>query len=658
MKILINSIKLTNFKGIKSLTVQFNDEITEILGRNATGKTSIFDAFTWLLFGKDSSDRKDFEIKPLYPDGKPLQKADYEVTGQLTIDGQSVTIRRVYKEKWVKKRGSEEPEFTGHETNFFVNDVPYGQKEYQDYINSLIPEQNFKLVTNPAYFNALPKDKRREMLMSIAGEITPEMIAGDDNELKGLLHTMITSQKTLEQLKKEYAAKKKRLKEELDQFPARIAEAQRGQDSITKVELSEAEASEIESLTQKVIEVSNLHDQAVKGFKNRRNQLAEIESKIIQRESEVRKLAYSERDSQQEKITSLKLKLNSTESEIKLIESKIQNLVKENKLSIEKRNALRETFNKEAAKKFTYEIGDIRCHACHQELPNSAEKIEQLRGDFNRQKSHYLEQIQSTGITLKNKSEVLEKVIQEHTEHLALLQKQLQIQKGELEKLVQNYTPELPPLGALLNEDIVLIQLHEQQRELSSVEDQHKAETLLGQIKQIESRRDVLTNKVAQRDAYLKQAEYFSKRIEELSSLQKSTAGELASLERVEYQIERYKKTHDSILESRINSAFELVTFRMYGEQINGGESETCETLIDGVPYSNANHAAQINAGIDICNTFSRILGVQAPIWADNAEAVNQLHHTPSQLVKLTVTNDETLTINKLTYDKCPNPTG
>lgn len=645
MKIILNSLQLTNFKGVKSLFVPFNADITEVSGRNATGKTSIFDAFTWLLFGKDSYDRKDFEIKPLSPDGKPLRKADYEVTGQLTIDGQAVTIRRAYKEKWVKKRGSEEAEFSGHETNFFVNDVPYGQKEFQDYINSLIPEQNFKLVTNPAYFNALPKDKRREMLMSIAGEITPEMIAGDDNELKGLLHVMITSQKTLDQLKKEYSAKKKRLKEELDQFPARIAEAQRGQESITKVELSEAEASEIEALTQKVIEISNLHDQAINAFKTRRSQIAEVEQKIIEREAEVRKLAYAGRDEQQAKIANLKIKVSETANEIRLIESKIQNLKSENKISIEKRNVLREQFNNEAAKKFTFKDGDLRCHACHQELPNSAEKIEQLRGDFNRQKSQYLEQVQSAGITLKNKCEVIEKEIQLHIERQALLKKQLQIQEAELEKLNQGYAPELPPIGALLNEDLVLIQLHEQQRELSSIEDQQKAEALLGQIKQIESRRDFLANKLAQRDAYLKQADYFTKRIEELSKLQKSTAGELASLERVDFQIERYKKAHDSILESRINSAFELVTFRMYGEQINGGEAETCETLINGVPYSNANHAAQINAGIDICNTFSRVLGVQAPIWADNAEAVNQLHHTPSQLVKLTVTTDDTLTI-------------
>lgn len=645
MQIKIKSLQLTNFKGVQSLLVPFTYPVTEIAGKNASGKTTIFDACTWLLFGKDSTDRKDFEIKPLDKDGKPLQKADYEVTGQLTINGQPVTIRRVYKEKWVKKRGAEESEFTGHETSFFINDVPYGQKEYQDYINSLIPEQNFKLITNPGYFNSLKKEQRREMLLSIAGEITPEMIVGDDNELKGLLHLMITSQKTLDQLRKEYASKKKRLKEELDQYPARIAEAQRGQDSITKVELSDAEASEIESLTQKVVEISNLHDQAVNGFKNRRNQLAEIELKIRERETEVRNNVYAERDQLQSKIAQLRSRINETSNELRLIESKIQNLKEENNLAIEKRNALRDQFNKEAAKKFTFEPGELRCHACGQDLPNTGEKLEHLKVKFNQQKSQFLEQIQSAGLTLKYKCEKLDSEIQNLEVQKTTLNEKLGLNQAELHKFSQSTSPELPPLGALLNEDLVLIQLHEQQRELSSIEDQQKADAMLGQIKEIEVRRDLLANKLAQRDAHLKQADYFTKRLEELNRLQKTTGGELASLERTEYQIERFKKAHDSILEQRINSAFELVTFRMYGEQINGGENETCETLINGVPYSNANHAAQINAGIDICNTFSRILKMEAPIWADNAEAVNTLHQTPSQLIKLTVTNDPILTI-------------
>lgn len=646
MKIILNSLQLTNFKGVKSLFVPFNHNVTEISGKNATGKTTIFDAFTWLLFGKDSSDRKDFELKPLNSDGMPLQKVDYEVIGQLTIDGQNVTIRRTYKEKWVKKRGSETPEFTGHETNFFVNDVPYGQKEYQEYISGLIQEQNFKLVTNPAYFNALPKDKRREMLLSIAGEITSEMVAGNDSELKGLLHLMITSQKTLEQLRKEYSAKKKRLKEELEQYPARIAEAQRGQESITTVEISHDELQEVDVLAQKVVEISNLHDQAIAAFKTRREKLSEIEQKIIDRESEIRKDANSARERQQAGILSIKQEISDTNNEIRLIDSKIEGLLTDNKISNEKRSILREQFNKEAAKKFTHQPGDLQCHACGQEMPNSAEKLEQLKFQFNQQKSQLLEQIQNTGITLKNKCEKIENDLQKFTEQKALLNKHLANKQDDLEKQMQYPHKEIQPLGALLNEDLPLMQLHEQQRELASVDDKKSAAgLLLGQIIEIEKKRDEILGKMSQRDAYLKQAEYFTKRLEELNKMQRTTAGELASLERMEYQIERFKKAHDTILESRINSAFELVTFRMYGEQINGGEAETCETLINGVPYPSANHAAQINAGIDICNTFSRVLGVQAPIWADNAEAVNQLHHTPSQLIKLTVTQDETLTI-------------
>ena len=57
MKIRISNLKLKNFKGIKDLEIDFNNENTNIYGKNATGKTTIFDAFKWLFFDKDSKVR-------------------------------------------------------------------------------------------------------------------------------------------------------------------------------------------------------------------------------------------------------------------------------------------------------------------------------------------------------------------------------------------------------------------------------------------------------------------------------------------------------------------------------------------------------------------------------------------------------------------------
>jgi predicted ATP-dependent endonuclease of OLD family len=122
-EIILKSLILKNFKGIKFLKVDFS-KVTNISGDNATGKTTVFDAFTWLLFDKDSQDRSNFEIKTLGTDGQPIHNLEHQVTGTLSIDGREITLSKLFREKWVKKRGESEQEFSGHETLYYINDVP------------------------------------------------------------------------------------------------------------------------------------------------------------------------------------------------------------------------------------------------------------------------------------------------------------------------------------------------------------------------------------------------------------------------------------------------------------------------------------------------------------------------------------------------------
>ncbi|MGI8600291.1 MAG: ATP-binding protein, partial [Chitinophagaceae bacterium] len=171
MNIILRKLQLTNFKGIKNLSCEFSHE-TFIYGENATGKTTVMDAFLWLLFGKDSTDRKDFEVKTLDKAGNVIEKTDHEVYALLDVDGRDIELKRVLREKWQKKRGSVEAEFTGNETLYFWNDVPCQQKEFQAKINNLVDESIFKLLTSPLYFNSLPWQNRRDVLIGIAGDVT------------------------------------------------------------------------------------------------------------------------------------------------------------------------------------------------------------------------------------------------------------------------------------------------------------------------------------------------------------------------------------------------------------------------------------------------------------------------------------------------------
>ncbi|MEI7962160.1 MAG: ATP-binding protein, partial [archaeon] len=114
--VILKKLTLTNFKGVKQKEINFNEQITSIFGDNETGKTTLFDAFSWLLTGKDSFDRQDFSIKTVTPDGSPIHHLSHEVVGEFIIEGNDVELKRCFKEKWVKKRGELTETFQGHET--------------------------------------------------------------------------------------------------------------------------------------------------------------------------------------------------------------------------------------------------------------------------------------------------------------------------------------------------------------------------------------------------------------------------------------------------------------------------------------------------------------------------------------------------------------
>ena len=224
MEIKIFNLKLKNFKGVKDLEVNFNGMDTNIYGANATGKTTVFDAFKWLFFDKDSSDRKDFNIKTLDNNNKPIHFLEHEVEATLIIDGQDITFKKMLQEKWVKRRGQEQQEFAGHETNYWIDEVPIKKKDYEEKINSIIPENLFKLITDPSFFNNnMSWKERRELLINISGTtITDEDILNSDEKFAVLKENL--QGRNIEDYKKVVAAKIKELNSEKEKIPVRIDE--------------------------------------------------------------------------------------------------------------------------------------------------------------------------------------------------------------------------------------------------------------------------------------------------------------------------------------------------------------------------------------------------------------------------------------------------
>ena len=224
MEIKILNLKLRNFKGVKELEINFDCKNTNIYGANATGKTTVFDAFKWLFFDKDSNDRKDFNIKTLDSNNNPIHFLEHEVEATLIIDGIDTTFKKVLQEKWVKKRGQTEQEFSGHETNYWIDEVPVKKKDYEEKINSLIPESLFKLITDPSYFNnQLKWTERRELLINISGaNISDDEILDSKEEFKILKNNL--DGRSIDDYKKVVQAKIKDLNKQKETIPVRIDE--------------------------------------------------------------------------------------------------------------------------------------------------------------------------------------------------------------------------------------------------------------------------------------------------------------------------------------------------------------------------------------------------------------------------------------------------
>ena len=228
----VMKLVLVNFKGQKHLEVNFNPDVTYITGDNSTGKTTIMDAFLWVLFGKDSQNRADFNIKTLDESGNAIHKLEHEVSAIIDVDGVQTTFRRCYKENWVKKRGAVEPVMDGHSVDYFVDDVPLGKREYDRRVSDICPEQLFRQITNPAYFPSLKMQDQRAMLFDIAGNITNDdvlkyLVTDKNRDMYAPLIEALNSRKSLDDFKKQTISQKNLIKKEVSDIPGRIEENNR-----------------------------------------------------------------------------------------------------------------------------------------------------------------------------------------------------------------------------------------------------------------------------------------------------------------------------------------------------------------------------------------------------------------------------------------------
>ena len=652
-KIILKSLALVNFKGVRDFSIAFNDGITTVCGDNGTGKTTLYDAYLWLLFGKDSTGRSDgangFNVKTTGEDGKPIYRLEHSVTAVLEVDGKEIKLQRSLVEKWQKVNGTTD-EVMKDETQYFINDVRTGtKKEYQAEISEIIPEDVFRMITNPYYFTSLSAETQKDMLLEMVGNIDDEEVAATDPDFLALLDQINGT--SLAKWAREIAAKKKACNDALATIPASIETAQKLMPESEEWAVLEKQLKEVQDrvkeIDAQIADKSALNDEAYKRKMALMKQQADKRIKLQDRENTIRmetnaahNKALSDIQQMENELSINQKNLDSYRNDKMNVDGKIDEL---NGKLVE----MREQFKAVAKEQFPEPSGDVLvCPTCGE--PYKGENLEnaiaKLRGNFEQSKSKRQKDIQTKGKQYKAE---YDKAVEQQTKLTGLIAKleddSLEI-KGNI-TIKKNNIPVAGNADEAIANDKECIGLR---NDIAEIANQLQVEVPQADVSELQSEkadRNAAIAEINKRLGKRAMIERVNKEIADLEEKRIANNQAKADLEKWEDVYLRFQKAKDEVLMQRINGLFNVVSFSFVKEQKNGGEKVTCYCMVNGVPYADVNACGKVNAGLDIINAICATKGISAPIFIDNRESFTQIIPTISQIVNLKVSNDKQLTI-------------
>lgn len=649
MDIRLQTIKLRNFKGQPDLTVDLQGWNASIYGDNGVGKTTIYDAFTWLLFDKDSLGATQFDVKPI-----GLARPEVEVSAVLTVDEKEIELKKTLVEKWTRRRGDDTETFTGNEAAFYVNQIEKKKSEYTAFIDGIISEKDFRMITSAEYFLNLKKPEMRAVLIKMAGGISDMEVAEGDPQLINLVQTMQDKGWSIDDLLKLTKQNIALYNTENQGIGTRIDEVRRGmpepQDySVLEKALTTAKGYLVEidkrlsSARAAVLEVqrkqSELSALRIKIDKYIRDRTAEANAEAFQKQLDLQKA--------QSKAQVMKAKLSTNiieayRTQIDGYKDKMLSLGNEYKRLAQERKEVAEQVAEPLAEDATV------CDKCGQILPtDQIEKLaEQALISFHDRQTAKMQtldaelaKITAQGKTLSEQKTNMEKRLADaelayaqavaDAEEAERIAKELEEASADAEVTEQIDLTGDPTYDQMLADAEAL--------EQSIVMPEDKTGDLLASKAKLESQVDDIQKRLKGRE----DREKAQARITELTERGQQLTGLISGEKAKQYQIERFIRLRSENLEDKINDMFEGISFRLFDVQINGGIVDDCTPLINNVAYASASNSERIRANQSIVKAMQRSQGITAPCFLDNAEAATWFIDMDCQTIKLIVSEPD-----------------
>ena len=682
MRMILKSLHMENFKGIKSLDVNFSNK-TSIKGQNAVGKTTIFDAFTWLLFNKNSAGEEKFNVRPLDKDGNRIDNVEIKVVAVLDVDGKEVELSKVQKQNWVKKRGTDTVTLQGNVNSFEIDGYPKSEADFKAYVSNLAQSEDmFKMLTNPQYFSSLKWKDQRDILMKLTTEVSDVELAKemfDENAYAESLIEELEKAPSTDDIRAKFSKALSEWKKKQAEIPVRVDEAEK-----SKVDVDVAEQELLKAdLERKIEAVDDRMENAgteIDRLRGKEMQLQFDMSGIMQvmndELSAKRRGLDSAKDDATREFNDLHNQIQSAENQIKANEKTISDTDAERKnLGVEYNVEFPKAFDEMPylfdESKWTFDESTTVCSLCGQKFPE--DKIEQIKADFEQKKADakaratkQLEDARKAfddakGAKLKgliDKGNACKADIERLTKENAKLQEDIVALKEQESKALAKQNEYAKQLSEIPGEAD-----YTQNEEYVKLKAEH--DKILADIAKLESEGAdrVVTDLKAEKADLQSQLDEVNKviaqaannvviddRIETLRDEQKEIGQKVADQEQMLYLLEEFIRFKLNKVSESINSKFKTVNFRLWEMQLNGGMKDCCECTVNGVPYSTLNSGHRIVAGLDIIRSLSELYGVSVPIFIDNAESLNEFNvpDMDAQLILLSVSEDKQLKVEAM----------
>ena len=631
MEIKLLHLEIRRFKGCQALDLELDGKSADIYGDNAAGKTTIYDALTWLLFGKDSRGRGDFEIKPLGPDGQVEDHGAVSlVAARLSASGTEITLKKTYYEKWSTKRGSAEASYDGNTSEYFVDEVPVKKYEFERRVGELVSEELFRMLTNVSWFcEGMDWKSRRKTLFEVCGIPEDRDILAGEPRFAQLAEAM--GKLSLDDYKKKLAAQRKGLSGARNTIPARMDEQQQVIDGLSTMDFDGLRARREELAAQ----ADQLSGELVKLdhgalLDSKRNELAALKNELAKLDNDNSAYRAKQTVPVEDLRPQLERQLANAKQDVLDLTAHVH-LADETIRQMEKLVEECRTEWKEAEKA---QFSGITCPTCGQLLPT--EQLSEAMSRFEEERKSRQNEAVARSQEYKKTLEKTRERREQYIEKAVAAENEAARLTDEMAAYVpQEPTPveDMPGYGEERTRLTAAIQAAE--REVSQLSGESAAIRA-----EIQGKVAALRRETQEADRELGKAgalNHARKRLAELREEARETAQALEAIDQQIFLCEEFARYKVQFIEEGVNQKFRLARFRLFQEQVNGGLADCCEPTYEGVPYGSLNNGMRINLGVDVIRTISEHYGLKVPLVVDNAESVTRLAGIDTQVIRLVV---------------------